>query len=328
MDASANASFRKQLLDRRQRLTHAVGRLGEAADLVHLLQAVDGALSRLDHGQYGECLVCHEQVEEEYLKSHPLIQYCLCGLSDRQREALEADLSMASRIQWALLPEEDLEHCCWRTHFRYQPAGPVSGDFCDIIPCPGAPGDFYFIIGDVSGKGVAASLFMAHLNAIFRSLVEPGIPVEELVDRANVQIMKNPIASHYATLICGRARPAGEVEICNAGHCPPIVVGGGRTVPVAASGFPLGMFGGSAFTAERIALEPGESLFLYTDGLTEERGKDGEEYGVDRLLKTLAAVAEQEPGPIASKILEEASAFRTADGWRDDLTLLILRRIS
>lgn len=325
MDASVSAAFRGQLVDRRRQIASALERLGEAGDLMRLLQEIDDALGRLDMGRYGECIVCHEEVDERHLQAHPALQYCLCDLKPEQISALESDLDLAGRIQWSLLPEQDLLCAGWRSHFRYQPAGHVSGDMCDLIVCPGDSEELYFLIGDVTGKGVAASLFMSHIDAIFRSLIEPAIPVDRLVTRANELLTKRSIVSRYATLVCGRAVDDGTVEICNAGHCPPVVLGPGRIVAVEATGLPVGMFGATPFTSSRVALEPGETLFLYTDGLSEAQDRSANEYGASKMLEVLQAHAAAEPGEIAEAVLRDSYRFGGGP-WRDDLTLLILRR--
>src|SRR5207249_7870938 len=138
--------------------------------------------------------------------------------------ALQNDLDLASRIQWQLLPRQNVRVSGWEVHYRYEPAGPVSGDYCDAITENGDGGNLYVLTGDVSGKGVAASLLMAHLNAMFRTLVGMGLPVQHLLERANRLFSESTIASHYATLVCARAEVTGEVEVCNAGHCPPLVI--------------------------------------------------------------------------------------------------------
>ena len=79
-------------------------------------------------------------------------------------------------------------------------------------------------LGDVAGKGVAASLLMSHIHATFRTLLSMGSPIEEMLERANRLFATSTMPSHYATLACGFASPTGELEICNAGHCPPLVL--------------------------------------------------------------------------------------------------------
>src|SRR5262245_22585954 len=183
MQAATIDVLRHQLEDRRDRLTGAIATVGPENDLVALLRQVDSALARMGGDDYGVCLVCHENVNEADLRLNPLMRYCLCDLSPAQQKSLEHDLQLATRIQTALLPDPDLRSDGWEASHRYEPAGPVSGDYCDFWEMPDRAGSIFFAIGDVSGKGVAASLLMAHLQAAFRSLPEHGVPLTDLVSR-------------------------------------------------------------------------------------------------------------------------------------------------
>lgn len=103
----------------------------------------------------------------------------------------------------------------WETSFHYEPVGPVSGDYCDLIP---SDGQLFFVLGDVSGKGVAASMLMTQLHALFRSLTKMALPLGQMVSQANRVFCESALAGQYATVVCGQAKPTGEVEIHNAGH--------------------------------------------------------------------------------------------------------------
>lgn len=330
MDARTQEAVRSQLVERRGRLSQAVTQEGETADLLRLLREVDDALGRMNGHQFGRCLVCKEAVDEPMLVVHPTIQYCLCELSPEQQRHLQNDLDLASRVQWSLLPEPETAFDGWVTHFRYLPAGPVSGDYCDVVASPSGNGGggLYFLVGDVSGKGVAASFVMAHLNALFRSLIETAPSVGSLLERANRMLIENRIASHYATMVCGRALPSGRIELGNAGHCPPLVVRGGAVEDVRATGLPIGLFGGRSYTVSEVSLEPGESLVLYTDGLTEATGDGGVEYGADRLAALLRASGQLPPAAMAAAALDDVARHRAGAHPSDDLTLLVLRRDS
>jgi sigma-B regulation protein RsbU (phosphoserine phosphatase) len=137
---------------------------------------------------------------------------------------LEHDLELATRIQRGLLPDPAQALDGWEFAYHYQPARIVSGDYCDIVAADGA---MYFLLGDVSGKGVAASMLMSHLHAMVRALISVGLPLSALLERASRVFCESTLPMHYATLVCGRATADGEVEICNAGHVPPIVVRAG-----------------------------------------------------------------------------------------------------
>lgn len=323
MDAGTEIALRNQLEERRARLTRAAAELGPAPDLERLLRDVDSALKRMDSGVFGRCEVCSEQVEPEFLFQNPTITYCLCALSAEQQSKLQMDLDLASRIQWSLLPQQDLICCGWEAHFRYRPAGPVSGDYCDVVDNEAG---LYFLVGDVSGKGVAASFVMAHLSALFRSLIAAGMPVDRLMERANRLLGENKIASHYATMLCGRAQADGTVELCNAGHPAAVAVTAGSVQEVRASGPPIGLFGGGEYTKSELKLVAGDALVLYTDGVTEAVNAEDDEYGTARLRGFLREQHGRGAREIATGCVRDLEEFRGGAEWRDDLTILVLGR--
>ena len=326
MDTVTGSALRGQLLDRRQKLQSAMSGVGEVKDLVRLIQQVDAALSRMEAGNYGVCEVCSEMIGEEDLLANPLMRYCLCNLSPAQQEVLQNDLDLAWRIQASLLPRQDLCLSGWQIHYRYEPAGPVSGDYCDVLTGRNGDGALYFAMGDVSGKGVAASLLMAHLNASFRSLIDVGVPIEQFVERANRLLMERTVSLHYATLACGRASDSGDIEICNAGHCAPVLVHEDKAELLEATGLPVGMMGEQSYAVEHRSLEAGDVLFLYTDGITEARNRDDHEYGLERLAGVLREKHSLPPRALAGACLADLAVFLGGAPRTDDLSLMILRR--
>ncbi len=326
MSASVAASVRTQLEDRRRRLQSVVGEVGPADDLVRLLHAVDDALVRLDTGRYGQCDVCHERVEDELLLAHPLIQYCLCALSPQQQADLEHDLGLARRVQLSLLPSQNFVASGWAAHFRYQPAGPVSGDYLDVVACDGGERPVYFLLGDVAGKGVAASLRMAQLSATIRGLVGSEPPPGELVERANEQLSRTGMSTQFATLVCARATPAGDVELCNAGHCPPLVARGGRVDAMDSGGFPVGLAFGDRYDAQALTLASTDTLLLYSDGITEAMDPHGRQFGVERLVDCLEAHHALGPAALAAACLSAVADFRGRAPSHDDVSLMVVRR--
>src|SRR5262245_36001003 len=297
----------------------------EAEDLLRLMKTVDAALERLDVGTYGLCSVCGEAFQDHELEENPLVQYCLCDLSQAQMRSLERDLQHATRIQQSLLPSQDLKHAGWSAHFRYRPAGPVSGDACDLIACDGPNPVLWFLLGDVSGKGVSAALRMAHMHALLRATIAEGVGVAELASRANRLLSKSDEAE-YATLVLGRALPDGTVELCNAGHVPPYHLGAGGPTALCTGGFPIGLIASSDYISETLRVEPGESLVLYTDGLTEARGHSGEEFGAERLVALLRAASGETPQALATACLQELRSYLEPHAPADDMTLLVIRR--
>ncbi|MBZ5515982.1 MAG: SpoIIE family protein phosphatase [Acidobacteriia bacterium] len=326
MGDALNTFLREQLEHRRDRLESALNQFGRAGQLAQLLQEVDSALERMDQGTYGLCEACHEPVEADRLMADPLIRFCISHLTTEQQRALEQDLELASRTQASLLPKPHVVQDGWELCYHYAPLGPVSGDYVDVLTAGADGGNLFFLLGDVVGKGVAASMLMAHIHATIRTLISLHRRVDELVEQANRLFCESTLAAYFATLVCGRASHNGEVELSNAGHCPPLVVRGGQVERTEPTGLPIGLFSNSQYSARRVSLGKGETLFLFTDGLTEARSHSGEEYGESRLTDLLAARHGLSPQALAAACLEDVNAFLAGAPRADDLTIMVLRR--
>jgi sigma-B regulation protein RsbU (phosphoserine phosphatase) len=313
--------LQNQLEERKRRLETAIALTPQKTGLAGLLREVDSALERMDKGSYGLCQECHETIEKDRLLADPLVCYCLDHLDASQRAELQRDLELAAQLQRNLLPEMNLRAGVWETCYHYAPLGPVSGDYCDLIP---SDGQLFFVLGDVSGKGVAASMLMAQLHALFRSLSAMNLPLGQMVTQANRVLCESALAGQYATLVCGQAKANGEVEIHNAGHLPAIVAGRGGVLRIESTGLPLGMFHEFDFSATRLHLESGDMMFLYTDGLSEAR-KGDDEYGVERVIHLVRQQATRQPSEVITTCLDDLRAF-VGGNVLDDLTLLAIRR--
>jgi sigma-B regulation protein RsbU (phosphoserine phosphatase) len=324
MEQVSVSPVREQLLDRRQRLEHEISRRGGQRSLGQLLEEVDEALRRLDTGTYGLCETCHDAIEADRLLADPLVRFCLDHLSPGEQRALERDLQLAANIQRGLLPPPVADVNGWRIAYHYRPARIVSGDYCDHIATPG--GELYFMVGDVSGKGVAASMLMAHLHAMFRALVPAGLALDQLMERASRVFCESTLPMHYATLVCGRATADGAVEICNAGHPPPLVIRGSGIDRLDATAMPIGMFCSEHFGITRVQLAPGEAVLLCTDGVLEAENASGVDYGIDRLRTVLADGAALPPPDLVNACVHDLAAFVDGQPYADDVTVMALRR--
>lgn len=324
MYTNLNTHLQEKLLDRSQKLHAAAATYGANAELTRLLQEVDDALDGIKAGTYGLCKVCHDPIEPERLLADPLAQFCLDHLTPAEHRALEADLELASKIQRGLLPEMSLSHGDWQVASHYASAGVVSGDYCDLVKS--GIGDLYFMVGDVSGKGVAASMLMAHLHAMFRTLISLDLPLQQIVERASRVFCESTMSSHYATLVCGRAGRGGEIEICNAGHLPPLLIDRDTVKGVEASGLPLGMFCDERFETRRLQLGPGDALLLYTDGISEAQDETGAEYGRPRLAELCRRFHTLTPPALISACLEDLAVFRAKAPQKDDQTIQVIQR--
>ena len=326
MATAIHQFLRGQLLDRRQRLGRAsVAPSGE--QIQRLLHEVDAALARMDEGSFGICENCHDTIECERLIADPLVRVCLDHLSGSERTALERDLELAAEVQKRLLPPCEQSWGQWEIAYHYDPAGVVSGDYCDVVDA-GSQG-LYFMVGDVSGKGVAASMLMAHLHATFRALISVGLPLRSMLEHVGRIFVESTLPTHYATLICGRAQADGRVEICNAGHPRPLVLRDCQVTTIECSGLPVGLFADGQFFVDELRLDPGNGLLLFSDGVSEAVGSSGEEYGLERLIGVLAMEAARRK-PIAAELVaacrDDLKSFRHGADKLDDVTLLMLSR--
>ena len=324
MDAHGHDPIQHQLQQRRSQLVRAATSLESPPYLLELLAQVDAALGRIASGNYGLCETCGDPIETDRLMADPLERFCIDHLTTAQQRAMEQDLQLSAKIQAGLLPPAGLCHGVWATAYHFEAAGPVSGDYVDLVPCPN--GSLFFAVGDVSGKGVAASMLMSHLSAMFRTLLPFDMPLQELLARASRVFCESTLPSHYATLACGLASPEGSIEICNAGHVPPILLGLRGARPVETTGLPLGLFCQEEFGVKRFELARGEALLLYTDGATEARNPEGEEYGSDRLSATASPLKGQPPSAVIQGCREDLRRFTAGSTLRDDMTMLLLRR--
>jgi sigma-B regulation protein RsbU (phosphoserine phosphatase) len=315
--------LRTELEQRRERLHAALHSPAADASLSQLLTAVDDALRRIDHGTFGLCETCHDSVEPERLLADPLVRFCLDHLTSVEQRALESDLSLAARIQRALLPSPGMTPTGWDVRFHYQPAGMVSGDYCDLVETDSG---LLFMLGDVSGKGVAASMLMSHLHATFRSLAEAGLPLDRMVEDANRIFCESTLAGQFATLVIGRAAHDGSVEFVSAGHLPLLHIHVDGVAAKDSTGVPLGMFCSARFPVHRLTLERGDTVLLYTDGLTEARNRAGQEYGLQRIRALAAQHIGKAPDGLISECLEDLLSFAEGLKQTDDLTLLVVRR--
>ena len=315
-------SVREQLLAGRARLSDVLAE-SESEHVLRLLDEVDSALHRIEHGKFGVCEVCVGVVPSEQLAENPLLRVCLDCLTPKQQRALEYDLELAAQIQKGLLPPQEMAFPGWEISYHYQPAGMVSGDYCDVMK---DDGHLNFILADVSGKGVAAAMLASNLRAVFRSLIPLRLSIEDLMVRANRLFHESALPNQYATLVFGRASNDGQLELANAGHLPALLAGKSGVTIFESNCKPLGFFSDDGVHVVRARMSPGDTVVLYTDGVSEASNPDGEEYGIEGLRRL---IAEQHPSCCPARLVDACkqrlAAFRGTMERADDETLLALQ---
>jgi len=317
-------SIKEQLIERRGLLEEAINSNNGNGNLNKLLNEVDAALNEMAVGTYGICKVCDEPIETDRLLADPLLTLCLPHLTEIQQRALESDLETAGKIQRALLPEKEIKTDYWEFAHHYRPAGIVSGDFCDLIPVE--DGSHIFVLGDVSGKGVSASLMMSNLHALIHTLQSFNLPLSEIMERANRLFCESTLPTTYATMVLGKVVPDGTIEISVAGHNPPFVIKDGVVTSIAATGVPVGLFCSAKYDTERLNLATNDFLFMYTDGLS-EASVNKIEYGSGRIQKHLEGLTGLTATEIITDVMLQQQIFLGKNKPDDDVTVAAIRKI-
>ena len=246
-----------------------------------------------------------------------------------ERAAVQRDLDLARELQGGLLPKvfPTREEATGIELFaRLEPAKEVSGDLYDFFTIE--PGKMCFVVGDVSGKGIAAGIFMAVTRTLIRATAIPGRGPVEIMNRVNAQLAKENQASLFVTMILGIVDTAtGRMVYGQGGHNPPILVPvQGKPTYEPAGGMPLGVFEDAKFGERELQLKPGETLLVYTDGVTEAMNQAKDLFGEDRLEKAVTGVADLSPEKIAERVIEQVEGFVLEAERSDDITLLAIQR--
>lgn len=245
------------------------------------------------------------------------------------RERMESELKIARDIQMSFLPKK-LPGSARRTGFDMDalliPAREVGGDFYDFFPV--GERRVFFAIGDVSGKGVPAALFMALTKSLMKGFARDSATPSEILARMNRELCRDNETHMFVSVLCGILDGnTGEVLFSNAGHNPPVLLRPGKRPEVLRTHHSL-VLGGSddtGYVTERLAMRPGDGLFLYTDGLTEARCETGDFFAMDRLKRELAALDEDAPREAVRKLMAAGRAFCGDAPQSDDIAMLMIR---
>ena len=240
-----------------------------------------------------------------------------------ERARLEEQLSLAREIQTGLWPEP------WAGRALHivggsRPAGSVGGDYYDHFTLP--DGRVAVALGDVCGKGPAAALLMCTLRSALRAHLEYDLPLDQVIARVNRSLVRDTPTGRFTTLFFAILEPkSGELSFVNAGHNPPMLVDAarGRVEELQIGGPLLGAFAELDFQVGRILLEPGQVLVIFSDGVTEARNSDEEEFGEERFRQLLLEHAHDLDGLLA-RVFGAVDAFSGSEPQTDDLTLLAL----
>jgi serine phosphatase RsbU (regulator of sigma subunit) len=254
-----------------------------------------------------------------------------------EQERMRQELEVAQRIQESFLPESCPDVKGWDLAAVWRSARQVGGDFYDFIPLPSAVGQegpeagrLGLVIADVADKGVPAALFMALSRTLVRTMSIDGRPPDMAIGRANDLILADARSGLFVTLFYAVLRAdSGEIAYVNAGHMPPLVVAArdGRTEELRVPGMALGILPDVQYKAYTVHLEQGDTLVLYTDGVTDALAPDQQRFGLDRLKRTVSLNRQQPARELAESITRAVADFAGENAQFDDLTLVVAKRI-
>ena len=242
---------------------------------------------------------------------------------NNQKERMEGELEIARTIQNAMLPKvfpPFADRLDLNVYGMVQPAKEIGGDLYDFYV---RHDKLFFCVGDVSGKGVPASLVMATIRSLFRSTTAHAEDPAVITGEMNNTLADQNEQNMFVTLFVGVLDlESGMLEYCNAGHNAPVL--GNRMIDVLPN-LPIGVLSGFEYTKQCIQMHYGETLFLYTDGLTEAENGVHEQYGEQRMLDILSASAIRRPREIVEAMTADVKAFVGDAPQSDDLTMLAIR---
>ena len=283
-------------------------------------------------GNFDTALPVHGRTDEigQLTQSFDDMQHSLVSYIEELKKTtalkatIESELKVASDIQMSMVPRifpafpnrKDID-----LYASMTPAKEVGGDLYDFFEQDEC---LYFCLGDVSGKGVPASLFMAVTRNLFRIEAQQGYSPAEVAEQINLFLTKDNETGMFVTMFIGRADlQTGRLEFCNCGHNPPII--DGQFIHIEDSNQPLGLWEGAPFHGETIDDIRGKQILLYTDGLNEAENQEKELLGDDKLLELMADTSELSSKEVVDMLKESVEAHRSGATPNDDLTLMCLK---
>ncbi|MBQ3754057.1 MAG: SpoIIE family protein phosphatase [Prevotella sp.] len=244
-----------------------------------------------------------------------------------EQKRIDAELSIANGIQQALLPEaeptlKDVGEV--GVVGRLIPAKAVGGDLYNVFI---RNGKLFFCIGDVSGKGVPAALIMAVTQTLFFNIGSRENDPARIMEHMNQTACRKNPSNIFVTLFIGVLDlPTGRLHYCNAGHEVPYLMAGDKLTKLDCTpNIPIGLFDDFKFQMQTVTMQPGSTIFLYTDGLTEARNASRDFFGLGHIEALLGQCADATPEEIVDKVVAEVGQFAGETEQSDDLTLLAVR---
>jgi sigma-B regulation protein RsbU (phosphoserine phosphatase) len=235
---------------------------------------------------------------------------------------IEHELRVAAEIQRSLLPQGRRDGTFFQAMGASLPSRSIGGDFFEYTDMD--DGAIGVVLGDVAGKGPAAALLTAKIQGLFSAQVGGGSPASAM-KLVNTGLLKRQVDARYATVFFATLTPEGVLTYCNAGHNPPVVVGVDGVRSLASGSVPVGLFSSATYADDRVQLQPGEVLVIYSDGVTEALNPAGEEFGEERLAAEAISHRTAPLPEFVQAIITAVQTFAAGASQSDDVTVLVAR---
>lgn len=241
-----------------------------------------------------------------------------------EKARLDQEMATAAEIQRALLPTRSRNGPYFDAAAEMLPCLSIGGDFFEYIDDLPA-GRFGFALGDVSGKGPPAALLGALTQGSLAAQTAVASGPADALARLNSALVRRAIEGRYVTLFYAQLDPDGTLTFCNGGHNPPFLVrGGGEVRRLETGGMPMGLFDGLPFFEESVAMEPGDFLVLFSDGVSEALDPDGAEFEDRRILESIAGAPAREAPVQLEHLLSNVKQFTAGAPQNDDVTVVVV----
>lgn len=295
-----------------------------------LVEDIKRALGRVENGSYGTCKVCKEGVELYRLEVQPATEICLGCISEEEKNHLEEELYLASKIHRALLPQTIQKIDGFDTAARALAARSVGGDYYDFLPTTNGPAT-RIVIADTMGKGIPAGLLMANVQGVLRILAGEIASPSQLMTRLNQWLCRNIPVTNFISMVSLTVEPGASPKTgliyTNAGHCPPLLLRAkGDVERLEPDGGVLGVHQEFTYSESSAQMESGDLLLLYTDGVTEAFNSRKELFGESRLIEYLKTHRKDDASELLTGLLGELRRFTGKAELDDDLTMIALRK--
>ena len=241
------------------------------------------------------------------------------------------ELTLARKIQNSLTPKHPAKINKYNITSYYEPAKEVSGDYYDVIISPIDENKIYLIVGDISGKGIAAALYMVRVQAIIHSLLDKISSVKEILINLRNYFSKSLQPEYFLTIVAASINKDGDITICRAGHLPVLHYKKNSDTfdSINPKGMGIGLNDGGIFEKtledKNIETETGDILLFYTDGLSETMNEYKNQFGIETLKNIIRKNSDMSVDEIRDKIIQAVKFFRGNALQNDDLTMIILK---